>query len=164
MFGSQCKHGPDPANNLGYGYSFLAFDFKREMLVIKSQFKTTVGSTPLPPAFRPLDAELPFGNISKQGIHVKEERRADGAVNLIVTVTCRCPPKFFAPMEQGEDSRPDNHRRPRQAGIVYRRRATAMDFVISDTVCANCTLHTDPCRRSVMQVYSRRSPMELLET
>jgi RNA-dependent RNA polymerase len=145
MFGGKCRHGADQTNRLHYGYSFLAFNFKKEVLSIKSEFMFTAGAgakqpggddsaAKLPPAFSPLDAELPFTDISREGIRVKEENRIDGRVTLTVTVTCRRPPRFFTAFEKKHGFFNENEPTRRSNGGVHRRRATAMDFVASGRV------------------------------
>ena len=141
MLGAAGKTGENRRceNTKGRGKSFLAFDFQRELLVIKSQLQ--LQSTPLPPALRPVDAELAFDDIPSQGIrldHVPKQVR-DRNGNLVagykvtVTVSCRRPPKFYTEFEQTDDLLGRDQRDPKKG--PYRRRATAMDFTTSGTIC-----------------------------
>lgn len=90
----------------------------------------------LPPALNPLYAELSFDDINHQGIHITKRPLLDGltqkdALEVTVTVSCRRPPKFYAPFDPG-DKAPDY-----MAGTKYlidRRRATALDFAVSGVV------------------------------
>lgn len=157
MFGARCKHGADPESKSGYGFSYLAFDFKRELLVIKAQFKQV--KEVLPPAFLPFDAELPFSDISKRGIHVVTQAHSLGGVILTVTATCRRPPRFFAVFE---DQKPEMVQYEKtRGGNVYRRRATAIDFVLSKRVSQNEDLADSSLRktRESSDQYQRMWPM-----
>lgn len=149
MLGSQCQYGRDtsrdvdytsPANQgllqKGWGKSYLAFDFRRECLVIKSRL--TLSDKLLPAALRPIDAELSFDDIASQGIRIEETgiRRLDPSgqghlQEVIVTVCIRRPPKFFTEFEDS-DKLPQMRGKGRDQ--PYRRRATAMDFAMGDTV------------------------------
>jgi len=149
MLGSRCECGEERIKQgregfqPGNGLSFLAFDFIRELLVIKAHLVMPEES--LPPALRPLDAELAFDDIVSQGLHIVHKeivpqpgrhRVLERHYEVTVTVTCRRPPRFFTAFEQNdalEDMR-DGRKMP------YRRRATAMDFAITGVV-----RHNDQC-------------------
>ncbi|AFR96691.2 RNA-dependent RNA polymerase 1 [Cryptococcus neoformans C23] len=128
VFGAACIKGYDERS---HGRSILAFDLKREVLVIKAEMK--LDPKILPPALNPLYAELSFDDINHQGIHITKRPLPDGltqkdALEVTVTVSCRRPPKFYAPFDPG-DKAPDY-----MAGTKYlidRRRATALDFAVS---------------------------------
>lgn len=137
MFSAPCLYGLDPTRP-GNGRSLLAFDFKRELLVIRTEFEVEQKLVKdLPPVFRPVDAELPFSDISSHGIHFVEEARQGGRTTLVVTVAFRRPPRFFTPFEK-DVARFNEHAMAR-GRAVYRRRATAMDFAVSETVSWNCS-------------------------
>ena len=152
MLGAKCEFGEDKSREGLEGYkphqgkSFLAFDFKRELLLIKATL--VLPSESLPPALRPLDAELSFDDIASQGIrvhHVRPNNPHTGAVNfqVTVTVTCRRPPKFYTAFEPTREMRLQKSRR-----LPWRRRTTAMDFAISGVVrgCLNYSLYAQPER------------------
>ncbi|RSH88373.1 uncharacterized protein EHS24_000913 [Apiotrichum porosum] len=131
MFSAPCLYGLDPTRP-GNGRSLLAFDFKRELLVIRTEFEVEQKLVKdLPPVFRPVNAELPFSDISRHGIHFVEEARQGGRTTLVVTVAFRRPPRFFTPFEK-DVARFNEHAMAR-GRAVYRRRATAMDFAVSET-------------------------------
>lgn len=135
MLGFICDTSADrsPGAREGQSKSYLAFDFQRELLVIKAS--SDFSATQVPLALRPLDAELAFDDIAAQGIHIIKERKKDNpkVYEVTVTVSCRRPPKFYTPFEDSDrllgETKRDNF--PRK---IYRRRATAMDFAISGTV------------------------------
>lgn len=113
--------------------SYLAFDFHRETLYIKARL---MGLSPddLPAALRPIDAELSFDDIAAQGIRIdqvpKSIRLRNGTTEegheVTVTISIRRPPKFYTEFEAHDKLLGSkNGRQP------ARRRATAMDFVIS---------------------------------
>ena len=135
MLGARCKYGEDRTREgkdgfrAGFGLSFLAFDFQRELFVIKANLE--LDKTHVPPALRPLDAELAFDDIASQGIHIVDHEITRGPQRLFevtVTVTCRRPPRFYSEFEMREDMMRGGGRTP------HRRRATAMDFAISGVV------------------------------
>lgn len=151
MIGAECEYGRDTskdrdldrdaarspsrsqAQQKGWGKSYLAFDFRREYLVIKSKLKLPRNS--LPPALQPVDAELCFDDIASQGIRVQvtgNKIKEPGLVGelleeVIVTVCTRRPPKFYTPFNEQLPGMNDN-RQP------YRRRATAIDFTVGNVV------------------------------
>ncbi|ORX38450.1 RNA dependent RNA polymerase-domain-containing protein [Kockovaella imperatae] len=129
------------------GESYIAFDFKREHIAIRAKFKAD--ESQLPPALRPLDAELAFDDIASEGIHIRDVP-VWGQVKheVTVTITCRRPPKFFAPFEVNQEdlvkmSEQERRRLPR------RRRATALDFAIAGVSERNAgplsTIPEGPC-------------------
>lgn len=120
MFGDQCvRQGDD-----GKAASFLSFDLAKEEIVMQSQFSSAT-YTALPDIFTPLFAQLPFSDITEHGIHVVETPARSGPFTVVVvTISCRRPPKFHAAFP-GE-----MHGIPQ----VYRRRATALDFSTSPIV------------------------------
>ncbi|WVQ80184.1 hypothetical protein IAT38_002289 [Cryptococcus sp. DSM 104549] len=125
VFGAGCDNSVD---SKGYAKSMIAFDLRRELLVIRA--KMNLDPSVLPPALNPLDAELSFDDITSHGIHITQRRQEphnpQSVLQVTVTVSCRRPPKFFAPFDSGDA--PLRHRGPKQ---VYRRRATALDFAVS---------------------------------
>jgi RNA-dependent RNA polymerase len=159
MFGAECAYGRDTARDeeytsphdnralpaqmkdRGWGKSYLAFDFRRECLVIKS--KLSYPDSTLPAALRPIDAELSFDDIASQGISIEETgmRRQDPRTGelqqeIIVTVSIRRPPKFYTDFEESDKLPSMNGKR--QSNKPYRRRATAMDFAMGSTVSLGC--------------------------
>lgn len=147
MLGAACKVGEDLSKRdrhgyvQGHGHSYLAFDFTRELLVIRAVL--LLHSDHLPAALRPLDAELSFDDITSQGIHIVEsvprlvqsgsggnlERHYD----VTVTVSMKRPPKFYTEFEANNTLFRGNSGGNRS--MPYRRRATAMDFAIGTVVC-----------------------------
>jgi RNA-dependent RNA polymerase len=152
MFAGRCECGEDKkatdhnGTPLGHGLSYLAFNFAKEMLVIKARlsFAPGVGETMIPPALRPLDAELYFQDISSQGVHVKKTEidpiYKHGQVikrfQVTVTINCRRPPKFYTELEDQEHFLSDRRRQG-----PMRRRATVMDFAITHIVSQVYTAH-----------------------
>lgn len=143
MLGSRCEYGEDRTREGQFGFrpgnglSFLAFDFVRELLVIKATLAMSRDS--LPYALRPLDAELSFDDIAAQGIHIVHREippppsrrgKVDAQYEVTVTVTCRRPPKFFTEFENEKQL----GRSAADPRLPYRRRATAMDFAITPVV------------------------------
>jgi RNA-dependent RNA polymerase len=135
MLGAACEYGEDLSRvdrngiSEGYGKSYLAFDFVRELLVIRGRLR--LGGS-LPPALRPIDAELSFDDIASNGIHVESVprifRRSGKEIRgqeVTVTVGTRRPPKFFTVFEEFEKLMGASKSSKR---MPYRRRATAMDF------------------------------------
>lgn len=110
-------------------YTFLSFDFKRKLLVAKATFDIDASEARLPPVLKPLDVELPLSDITAQGLHILVLGEKDGVSDVHVTVSFRRPPRYFVKFE-AEMSALAN-------GKVYRRRATEMDFTISDWVCSS---------------------------
>lgn len=113
--------------------SYLAFDFHRETLYIKARL---MGLSPddLPAALRPIDAELSFDDIAAHGIRIDQVPKSvrlrnqmiEDGHEVTVTISIRRPPKFYTEFEAHDQLLgPKNGRQP------ARRRATAMDFVIS---------------------------------
>lgn len=141
MLGCRLEYGEDDSrrgpqsNRPGPGKSFIAFDFAREILVIKGGLKLPEQS--LPSALKPLDAELSFDDIASGGIQIVDtpRPRQDGQPDqyeVTVTVSCRRPPKFFIQFK--DDREPSRDRKGGSSKTGYRRRATAMDFAISGAV------------------------------
>ena len=145
MLGARCEYGQDNSNYGRHGrdqkprdgLSFLAFDFRRELLAIKAALLLPKDSLPL--ALSPLDAELSFDDISSQGIHIKEGSRRpiahqngtiEDQLEVTVTLTCRRPPKFYAKLDREIDG-PAYMEGKRAA---RHRRATALDFAITGVV------------------------------
>ncbi|WVR09516.1 hypothetical protein IAU60_006584 [Kwoniella sp. DSM 27419] len=124
ILGAACIKGVNQASREGHGRSFFAFDFRRELLVIRADLLLPKSQLPL--ALRPLDAELSFDDITSHGIHITHQT-VNGRYTVTVTVTCRRPPKFFAPFENSIELLGKVQGRMK----VYRRRATAMDFAIT---------------------------------
>ena len=144
MLGSPCETGEDRSQEGKEGFrpgqvkSFIAFDFVREYLVIKATLAMPVQS--LPPALRPLDAELCFDDIAAQGIHIADrpilpkhdaQGKIESQFEVTLTVTSRRPPKFHVGFEPDDDTREAHIRGQR---VPTKRRATAMDFAISGVV------------------------------
>jgi RNA-dependent RNA polymerase len=134
MLGAACEYGEDLSRvdrngtSEGYGKSYLAFDFVRELLVIRGRLRLGVS---LPPALRPIDAELSFDDIASNGIRVEAVprifRRSGREIRgreVTVTVGTRRPPKFFTVFEEFEKLMGAS----KSKRMPYRRRATAMDF------------------------------------
>lgn len=125
MLGANVEYGEDMSNTRirGVGKSYLSFDWSDEAIHMKSVLK--INSALLPPALRPLDAELAFDDVASQGIMIDNQRVGDRH-HVIVTISVRRPPKFFIPFEgQGFG---------REVSRMHRRRATAMDFAASGVV------------------------------
>ncbi|WVF67576.1 hypothetical protein IAT40_002334 [Kwoniella sp. CBS 6097] len=122
ILGAGCRKGPDPNSLDGHHRSYIAFDFKREALMIRAEM--LLPAQHLPPALNPLDAELSFDDITSHGIYVTREYE-NGISKVTVTVSCRRPPKFRMLFEAHDKLRGVRKDEP------FRRRATAMDFAIS---------------------------------
>jgi RNA-dependent RNA polymerase len=138
IFGSHCEKRDDPET--GHGRSFVAFDFRRELLVVKAHF--LLDSARLPLVLRPLDAEISFDDIAAQGIQItntlstrKDPQSGQNHVfhNVQMSVTCRRPPKYYTEFKIDEETKQSIGMGKREFE-PYRRRATAMDFVISPLV------------------------------
>lgn len=126
MLGANVEYGEDTSNSrvTGMGRSYLSFDWTNEKILMKSNMKIDVSK--LPPALKPMYAELAFDDIAAQGIMIDEKESGPDRYNVIVTISTRRPPKFFIPFEgQGFG---------RELTRMHRRRATAMDFAISGVV------------------------------
>ncbi|GFZ50894.1 hypothetical protein JCM24511_08652 [Saitozyma sp. JCM 24511] len=134
MLGGACEYGEDLSRvdrngmSEGYGKSYLAFDFVRELLVIRGRLR--LGGS-LPPALRPIDAELSFDDIASNGIRIetvprifRRSGRETRGQEVTVTVGTRRPPKFFTVFEEFEKLMGAS----KSKRMPYRRRATAMDF------------------------------------
>ena len=149
MFAINCEYGQDAEklnNELKggkFGKSYIAFDFRRQLLVIKTRAKD-MSPASFPPALRPLDAELSFEDIASQGIKIDAEKLpmrygfTQEMHEVVVTINTRRPPKFFTEFEPMDASL---MRGPR-ANLV-RRRGTAMDFVTQGAVSALTVLWRD---------------------
>lgn len=117
------------------GKSYIAFDFRRQLLAIKGQFRRLNGE--LPPALRPLDAELSFEDIASQGIDIESQPSpaANGDngkqfFDVTVTINTRRPPKFYCDFEGSDKLLAES----RNKKIPVRRRATAIDFASTAVV------------------------------
>jgi RNA-dependent RNA polymerase len=151
MLGAGCEVGEDLSKHdrygfvPGYGQSHLAFDFTRELFVIKSRLKLLKHN--LPAALRPLDAELSFDDITSQGIHIIESTprlvknpdsgKLERHYDVTVTISMKRPPRFFTDFEQSETL---FQGAGRSGNAPYRRRATAMDFAIGKVVSSSTSL------------------------
>jgi hypothetical protein len=130
MLGCRVEQGLDPntlASRTQFGLSYLAFDFRRELLSFRGRLK--VAKESLPRALQPLDAELSFSDISANGIQIVDVKAEGNKFSVTVTVNCRRPPKFYTALE-GEDRTGYSNAR----FTPDRRRATAVDFAISGVV------------------------------
>lgn len=124
----------DPENRhiQGMKKSYLAFDWKNESILMKATM--FIDPSKLPPALRPMDADLAFDDIASQGVIIDErltnpEDKVDRHVYAVtVTICTRRPPKFFIPVEVS------NERYGGGGTKLMRRRGTAMDFAISGIV------------------------------
>lgn len=133
-------HDFDTRRVPGMGKSYLAFDWKNENILMKA--RTTIDGSKLPPALKPMDAELAFDDIASQGVIIDEKLsnphapRSEYSWNVTVTICTRRPPKFFIPVEVS------NERYGKEGRRVQRRRATAMDFAIHGVVShQRCEIH-----------------------
>ncbi|OCF75911.1 RNA-dependent RNA polymerase 1 [Kwoniella mangroviensis CBS 8886] len=124
ILGAGCEKGVNYDDWNRHGKSFIAFDFKKEQLVLRAEMK--LPRDRLPPALAPLDAELSFDDITSHGFYVTYEM-VGGVYNVVVTVSCRRPPKFYLKFEDAHLLRETDRKGFKQD----RRRATAMDFAIS---------------------------------
>ena len=121
----------------GRGESYMAFDFKREIIAIRAKF--VAEDSALPPALRPLDAELHFDDIASEGIHIKDvpvqgiKNGPFGTHEVTVTISTRRPAKFFAKFELNQEDLDDLDPAERRR-LPWRRRATALDFAIAGVV------------------------------
>lgn len=132
----------------GDGISHVAFDFTMEVIAIRAKLK--LDPRALPPALRPIEAEIAFDDICSRGISIVEQKstvkiKGQQAWMVTVTVNCKRPPRFFTEFE-GSDKIFN-----RGNGFVPRRRATAMDFAITGvvrriifyTACSSLLMGTD---------------------
>lgn len=134
MLGASVEYGIDEDSKpiKGMGKSYLAFDWKNENILMKATM--TIDPAKLPPALRPMEAELSFDDIAAQGIIIDEKisnpesRPGDRVFAVTVTICTRRPPKFFIPVEVQVRYRGGVGAR------AERRRGTAMDFAISGIV------------------------------
>ena len=164
MLGSRCEYGKDfhrkGSHHTRYGLSFIAFDFQRELLLIRA--KLDMPDEYIPLALRPLDAELSFDDIVSQGIHIAHKEvwnppsrhtKAETEFEVTVTVTCRRPPRFFTEFETNDDVDEDDdmYEGRGRTRRTFRRRATAMDFAITGVVSIYSPLFADPYRRRGMR-------------
>lgn len=127
MLGAGCEYGEDTSQRRGDGKSYLAFDFTMEVLAIRARL--LLHQERLPPALRPLEAEIAFDDICSRGISITEEpisKIVDGqrVSQVTVTVTCKRPARFFIEFEHANQI-------PSRGDWVPRRRATAIDFAMS---------------------------------
>jgi RNA-dependent RNA polymerase len=98
-----------------------------ELLAIRA--RCLLDQKVLPPALRPLDCEISFDDITAGGISVVEQAAVTPGLpgrQVTVTVSCKRPPRFFTEFE-------NSHELPR-ARSENRRRATAMDFALTQMV------------------------------
>lgn len=133
MLGAGCHYGEDTSKRYkngeptGDGISYLAFDFTMEFLVVRA--KLMLNTEAIPPALRPLDAEISFDDITAGGISIVEERLnkpGQTGWEVTVTVSCKRPPRFYSEFENSHDLK--------HAKFENRRRATAMDFALTNLV------------------------------
>ncbi|WWC90607.1 uncharacterized protein L201_005543 [Kwoniella dendrophila CBS 6074] len=129
ILGAGCETGINEDDPFRHGKSYIAFDFKKEQLVLRADMK--LPRSQLPPALAPFDAELSFEDITSHGFFVTHERIGH-QYNVVVTVSCRRPPKFYIKFEDSHLLR--DSERDRRGLKKDRRRATAMDFAISGGV------------------------------
>nr|XP_019011562.1 RNA-dependent RNA polymerase 1 [Kwoniella pini CBS 10737]OCF50343.1 RNA-dependent RNA polymerase 1 [Kwoniella pini CBS 10737] len=127
ILGAGCHQGVNPNDRLRRGNSHIAFDFKNEQLVLRADMQ--LPKDKVPPALAPLDAELSFDDVTSHGFYVTYHRVVGNMFQVVVTVSCRRPPKFYVKFEHG---RMDQHAEKKFK--QDRRRATAMDFAITDSV------------------------------
>ena len=145
MLGAGCKYGEDTSERRGDGISYLAFDFTMEVIAIRARMM--LQQEMLPPALRPLEAEIAFDDICSRGISIVEEpsdKLVDGqkAWQVTVTVSCKRPARFFIEFEHANQM-------PTRGDRVPRRRATAIDFAISSNRTVRCTLLPEQDRPSL---------------
>lgn len=143
MLGVKCHYGQDMSlldNEMKgpkFGQSYFSFDFRRQLFVIK--IKIHLPEAQLPPALRPLDAELSFEDIASQGIRIDKMRvprvkkEMEDPWEVVVTISTRRPPKFYTKFE-GQDALAESIGARNSKFMPVRRRATAMDFVSSGVV------------------------------
>lgn len=129
MLGAGCQYGEDTSERRGDGKSYLAFDFTMEVIAIRARL--LLRQDKLPPALRPLEAEISFDDICSRGISIVEEpsdKLVDGqkAWQVTVTVSCKRPARFFIEFEHASAM-------PGRSDRVPRRRATAIDFAMSSS-------------------------------
>jgi RNA-dependent RNA polymerase len=131
MLGAGCQYGEDTSKrhkngeSTGDGISYLAFDFTMEYLVVRA--KLMLIAEAIPPALRPLDAEISFDDITAGGISIVEERKpGQSGWEVTVTVSCKRPPRFYTEFENSHELQ--------HARFENRRRATAMDFALTNLV------------------------------
>jgi len=131
MLGANVEYGEDHNNHRhpGIGLSYLSFDWTNENILMKARMK--IEASKLPPALRPMDAELSFDDIASQGIMIDERclnptaSATSQMFSVTITISTRRPPRFQIPWEG-----PDHGYSTR----LHRRRSTAMDFAISGIV------------------------------
>jgi hypothetical protein len=93
------------------GQSRLSFNFDRRWIYL--YLVPTTLST-IPPAFVPLEAELPFEDIVTRGVQcVRTGKTEDGKSLVTMTITVRRPPRFYCRLKERNKM----------------RRATERDFV-----------------------------------
>jgi len=131
MLGAKVEYGEDHSNHRlpGIGLSYLSFDWTNENILMKARMD--IDASKLPPALRPMDAELSFDDVASQGITIDEKclnptaHMQSRKFSVTITISTRRPPKFFIPWEGPEYG---------QSTRLHRRRSTAMDFAISGIV------------------------------
>jgi len=131
MLGAKVEYGEDFNNRRvpGLGLSYLSFDWTNEKILMKARMN--IEASKLPPALRPLDAELSFDDIASQGIMMEEKCLNPSSsphtqiFSVVLTLSTRRPPRFFIPWEGPAFS---------QSTRLHKRRSTAMDFAICGTV------------------------------
>lgn len=149
MLGLRCEVGEDNSRRgrdgfrPGFGRSFIAFDFKREHLVIKAEL--VMPKENLPPALRPLDAEVAFDDIVSQGVNIRHKEipsagRQQKQYEVTFTVTCRRPPKFYTEFEASGSLKGSINEERGRGRMPVRRRATAIDFAITGVVSASALI------------------------
>jgi RNA-dependent RNA polymerase len=159
MLGAGCEYGEDTSERRGDGISYLAFDFTMEVIAIRARLM--LQQDKLPPALRPLEAEIAFDDICSRGISIIEEpsdKLVDGqkAWQVTVTLSCKRPARFFIEFEHANQL-------PSRGERVPRRRATAIDFAmsrnrtvslyISIAVCLSLTSTRPRCTRDPSKLY-----------
>lgn len=134
----------------GEGVSYLAFDFTMEVIAVRA--KLLLQTDKLPPALRPMDAEISFDDICSRGISIIEEpfrvTNNEKTFQVTVTVSTKRPPKFFTGFEHSDQlgGRSDSY--------VPRRRATAIDFAMTNVVSLNLPGFTDCIDGDTRRTYS----------
>ncbi|WWC63397.1 uncharacterized protein I303_105997 [Kwoniella dejecticola CBS 10117] len=127
FLGAGCETADNPEDPYKHGKSYIAFNFRKEQLVLRADMQ--LPKDKMPAALTPLDAELSFDDITSHGFYVTHERVRD-SFRVVVTVSCRRPPKFYVKFE--DPNRLSN--KDRMGHQQDRRRATAMDFTLSNGV------------------------------
>ncbi|EIW68226.1 hypothetical protein TREMEDRAFT_74213 [Tremella mesenterica DSM 1558] len=112
VLGAKCAHGTDMSrldpdgNPLGYGKSYVGFDFQRETVHVKAGLifpSELQAERNLPPALRPVNAEISFEDITSQGISLQSYTGIfpDGRPRYIVTMTTETEAGPIHPIPEG---------------------------------------------------------------